>query len=343
MSLEQTRQALNEVLLSGKVSFKAADGWRQVKDLANEWQKLLKEWESKDTFEAAYQQKRMTARAMADNRGDKVGEFKAPQAGKPRSAETDRDIKLAYGAAGVQARMKPTNLFVAGQESKKNDLGLHDLSATLLTPDREWTKQLKHYEDAAYLLMPMPQEEDLMLYYQLHGETKGRGVDPAFRTFMRQISSRMTRLKYASAEDMHTTYVDNAPIVKVAIQQKAVQNFAIFEKERVTPGKFRYGITGTSASKEDDEAAKSQVDVDEVKLRRARALRYKQILSANEGAPVNEIVVAYRSHGTSGKSNFPMYARLDKERTSWLVVDDKGKPLGITIKSNGQMVKDAAK
>jgi hypothetical protein len=338
MSLDMSRKNLN-MAQDEPVTFQDDRSWLQVRRLADEWLRELKEWESNDDFETAFTDDRITIRAMTDDRKG-VGEFPVPAKGEERNPD-DRKIKLAYGATGIKARMSPQNFSRTGRAtSLKNELGLHDLSASLLTHHRPWHEQLKHYEKATYVMMPMPLQEDMKVFYRLSDLSKGPNVVPTFRQYVREIGSKMTRLKFAAAEDMHTTYVDISnrelkpkPVGKLA-------QIAMFEQmagpQFKHPGRFRYGLTGTMG--DDSEGAKQvPLSADELNLRRERAKNYKSILNLDKSV-VNEVVVAYRSHGTNGRSRFPMYGRLGPQRTTLEIVDSINRKTGNMINAEGKLV-----
>src|SRR5207237_1996466 len=105
-------------------------------------------------------------------------------------------------------------------------------------------------------------------------------------TEIRRMKSEVTRLKLAQSSDMGTVYVDTST-------------------RESSPGKFRYGITGTIIRKKGgtgSSATKKELDA-----RRTNALRYKSILE-DDVASVNEVVMAYRQHESA---LFPMYGMRD--------------------------------
>jgi len=69
------------------------------------------------------------------------------------NTKNGRPIKLHYGVKGMMERVNPSNFSADG--SNKYKLGLHDLSATLLTSGRDISDQLKHYSDATWVFMPL--------------------------------------------------------------------------------------------------------------------------------------------------------------------------------------------
>jgi hypothetical protein len=74
------------------------------------------------------------------------------------------------------------------------------------------------------------------------------------------------------------------------------------------------------------------------RARKSFALEYKSILSTvrnNDGRGANEIVMAYREHGSAGKSIFPMFAELDSAEGKFYLLDDKFTRTGATILDNG--------
>lgn len=308
--LTRSRNKLNDMLTgSSAVSFATDASWETAEQALSDWWKDVKDEEAKDTFSEVLGEKRMTVRAMADNRGDKVLEFQVKAEGAEPNVQTDRKMTFAYGVKGVQARGTPEN-FVNKQ---KNKLGLHELSASLLTGDRGLAQnQIKYYASATYVFMPLPREEDLQVFAVLNGIAKTSG-SKKFKDYVRMIASKLTRVKSAYEYDMGTTYCD--------IADRGTQG----------PGKFRYGLSGTVSSPGKKVASKA--DDLEIARRKQLAIKYKSILSS--GAR-NEIVVAYRQHG-DGTTCFPLFTR--REGALFPIVSATGVRTGESITLDGQIVK----
>lgn len=276
-------------------------------DLSSEnigrWLEQLKKFEAQDSFAIAFQANRMTARQISTS--GRGGNFKVRSTKKGK----EREIKLARDVPGVKERFIPTNFFNTSDpnaKSKKNEKGLHDLSASLLDRERPISEQLKHYEGAIVLFMPLPMEDDLRIFSAL---TRKLGTG---NPEVRKIRSMFTRVKLAQASDMGTSFVDiSDPSAK--------------------EGKFRYGITGTIIRRKGGIGVAAKES--ELAARRTNALQYTNILK--EGITrVNEVVMAYREHASK---DFPMFAELDKGGFYNILDVETLTPTGKTLSNDGKV------
>jgi hypothetical protein len=256
-----------------------------------------------------------------------VGTFSRPESGIS-------SMKLYYGVKGVMERANPAN-FAPEPEgwngpakkplgraainirpagwTKKYWMGLHDLSASLLKGTKSIVEQRKWYTDSVWVFMPIPKQEDLILFNVLNTASKETGASPAFRQYMRVIASQMTRLKFAEGTDMHTTYTDIGGLNALYPNQG---------------GRIRYGVTGIDND--------HPITQDDIRRRKENALHYKRILSDNKA--VTEVVIAYRCHG-DGKTPFPMFATQAGENDPYVVIDKVSlRPLGPKIAVDGRWI-----
>lgn len=303
MSLTESRRALNVALLE------EGRQWASLRPLVARWWADLKTWEARDTFGVAFTNRRMTARQVNVGTTARGGTFEVRNVKHP---EHSREVYLARDVACITARCDPNNFFDPHTlRRRKNELGLHDLSASLLDPRRPISEQLKGYEDAVTLFVPLPLEEDLQLFYVLNklGKTELRDKDDNEILVMR---SQLTRVKLAQASDMGTRYVD-------------------VSDPGASEGQFHYGITGTII-REKGQRFGLPATPEELKARRTNALHYKSIIDAMLTL-VNEVVMAYRSHASR---HFPMFAQWDDARQHFRVVDvESGGYTGWIITNRG--------
>ncbi len=300
MSLEDSRKAVDLAIREG-------EPWTKLTPLIWAWWKDLKAWEGKDTFNVAFKDQRMSVRQVNKGSTARGGGFDVIHKDDPSQS---RPMVLARDAAGIQARLNPDN-FVDPKtlKSSKNELGLHDLSASLLDGRRPISEQLKHYQDAYTLFMPLPLEEDLILFDVLNKMAK-RETDANVK-LIREIRSQLTRVKLAQASDMGTKYVD-------------------ISDPKDKEGSFRYGVTGTVIRTKG--AIGTKATDEELFNRKTNALRYKSILN-NTVVSVNEIVVAYRVHA---KKEFPMFTVWDDVKKNYRVI-----LVGDKVVSTDQVVTDS--
>ncbi len=264
----------------------------------HEWWSDLKKFESSDTFPNAFRSRRIVVRAM-DNAKVGVQVFQPrylPTGTAKASEQLAPAMRLNPSLAGIKARLDPHNFYDNTERfgtSQKYQLGLHNLSFSLLDPAKPINKQLKWYTDATYVFMAMPMEDDIIIFYLLNQLSKNPRVQNTFKLHVRWLSSMFTRIKFAAGEDMHTTYVDIAdPGSLVA--------------------KLKYGLTGTRIHQQGVLKIDRQISVQDVENRKLAALRYKSILDAGI-TTVNEVVVVVRQHGVDGISQFPIFATYERD------------------------------
>ncbi|WP_321470587.1 hypothetical protein [uncultured Paludibaculum sp.] len=315
VKLQMSRTALSLSLLDGAK-------WEVLRPLVQRWWSELKSWEAADTFAAAFQDDRMTVRQINVGSTARGGDFAIPNLYSSEK-EHERTISLARDVAGVKERFTPANFYNPSTLKRaKNELGLHDLSASLLSHKKPIREQLKHYEDVVALFVPVPMEEDHALFYTLNQMGKNELSDGAHE--IRIMRSQLTRIKLAQGSDMGTTYRD-------------------MSQPGSDQGKIRYGVTGTVIKRGEGQKSKaSDATEQELKDRRSNALKYKRILNVifNPGEKiVNEIVMAYRSHSAP---QFPMFAQWDKPRRFFRLIDsDTLQPTGPVITNTGQYLTQA--
>ncbi len=300
---EEDRQLREERLLTeGLESIGAEKSWEELEPKILEWWQKLKANEAKETFESAFLDNRMTARQISlSGRG---GRFSAAKPDKQKTP--GREIVLSRGIQGIEQRTNPNNFRkTKSGERGKHARGLHDLSASLIDHKKPISGQLKGYEDAVVLFMPMPEENDLRIIAAL-ARLDDRNIN-ALRFF----KSQMTRMQAAQSSDMGTTFNDVS--------------------EEGGPDKFRYGATGTIIRKKGGLGAPATET--ELKARKTNALEYKKILQAGI-TNVNEVVVAYRSHASKV---FPLYARWDETNKLFHVLDSNLVPRGVQITDDGHV------
>jgi hypothetical protein len=253
----------------------------------------------------------MTARQVNKGTTARGGAFDVINTNDPNKS---RSMVLARDVSGIQARLNPANFIDPKTlKSSKNELGLHELSASLLDGRRPISAQLKGYEDAYTMFMPLPLEEDLILFDTLNTMGK-RDKDIDYKE-IRVMRSQLTRVKLAQASDMGTKYVDTSNPTDAR-------------------AKIRYGVTGTII-REKGSIGKPATET-ELFDRKTNALRYKSILD-NMKTTVNEVVIAYRVHA---KKDFPMFSLWNKAAQHYrvILVGDKVLPTEWIITNTGEQI-----
>ncbi len=266
--------------------------WKDLRPQIDNWWEKVKKAAADDTFATAFQAKRMTVRAIAKDSGQQGGKFPA-QIPKGESGTTTgkTDMTLDRNRESIKTRTKPETWTGESQDlTVKQKTGLYELSASLLSPDRDIFSQLKFYSaPEAVVFMPAASPEDYQILLAL---TELVDADQAK---LREISSEMTRIVLAQSTDMGTKYVDKSP-----------DNLGTDIRYGETGTLIRYaGGTGKPAREHELEA------------RRTNALEYTKILDDSKKL-VNEVVVEYRKHA-SGR--FPLFTEIDHKNKRFYILD----------------------
>ena len=251
MGLEEARNATQILLARPPLD---EDG---IVKLGEAWFAEYKTWEREETFDRAIKDQRMTAR-LAKRTGPLVKfDTYGTDGNKTHPVVLDNTVMR-----GLKQSVVPANF----KDKKKNELGLHDLSAVLLKPNVS-IKGQGFSKPGVVVFMPLPLEEDLRLVHDLAIAAKVTKVGPLYDFYV-DARSRMTRIKYGSPEDMSN-------------------GFYVVDKG---DGKdhVRYGVANILGGKFDEMYLKE---------RAANALTYKKTIAeiATKGGN-NEVTVKYRQH-----------------------------------------------
>jgi hypothetical protein len=363
MSLDTSRQALREYLIGNTATNIDSEGkWGYLIGLITPWWIDLKLWESRDTFNDAYQSGRMTVRAI----NAAQPELRTMEIVQKRTLATGEEqvlpnkiVPIRGGREGIVMRTNPTNFYTPSEDaigiriggSKKYDLGLHDLCASLLNPRRPWYQnpprddfvdpwgtmswkpgplnaslqkstfgQMKPYPGATYAFMPLPEELDLETFFILTGMIKGQPCPERFKNMLHYFSSMLTRIQYAQNRDMGTGYRDLG-----------------FE-DNLGRMKLKMGQTGLADYKTNrGDTTYAPVTEIDVARRRELAVRYRSILKDETNSPYNEITLTYRCHGfPTVPTRFPLFAVMTNSRFAFVV--DAGKREVITSEGRLEVV-----
>lgn len=213
MSLEVARDTLTEQLLSG-FAFEPEEH-KNTCDLIDRWWFFYKHWEERDTFLDAFKAGRMTVRQGPASQT--YGEYQGKDSGIAFAASRGEDRALypgeryRVGIDSIKERMNPANLATLdGGERLKYKHGLHDLSASLCTPNvPQLSKQVRWKNEAGKLsewitiFMPVAEPFDHTLFILLNLKAKrARNASPEIFRKVREMSKQMTRIKLAAPEDI---------------------------------------------------------------------------------------------------------------------------------------------
>jgi hypothetical protein len=258
MPLQAAREeARQEILLAGDVAQKSEE---KAVTLCTLWLKELKLWERLETFERAFTEDRMCLRAAPSS--DDGMQKKQSFTPKPNTVRTDNDVLIRASIRDMPLFQKPENFL----NKKKNELGLQDVSAVLLSSRKKISAQVFAKVNRQPVFIPLPNEEDLQLFYLIECLAKKNKAGKVYE-FYKDARARITRIKYGSDEDMKTTFL------KIVDDQQKVH--------------YRYG---------DAHETSGPVDADILAKRRNDALFYKSRVLTNKINENNEVTVKIRHH-----------------------------------------------
>jgi hypothetical protein len=214
---------------------------------------------------------------------------------------------------------------IAPTKTGKYNLGLHDLSAVLLSTKRgnilnqlAWKEGAQETAKNAVAFMPLPLEADLQIFALLSEKAKKhRAKHAAIYAKVADVRHRMTRVKLTNEDDAGSGFVN------VGTGWKDGQR------------KYRYGLGLIPV-----EGKEGKTGIAEMERRRALALEYRTMLGKMKPMPEstsvnpthNELVVAYRQHASGC---FPLFTEYEKDQNCWKVVDG---PQGFSPASIGTTV-----
>jgi hypothetical protein len=266
-----------------------------IKDLAVSWFAELKTWEGLEKFPRAFNDKRMTVRAVKPDA--KIKQIKVAKT-------VPTTINLDGSVEGIYARLDADNFL----KKWKNDKGLHDLSAVLLHPDKLISKQLFDVAPGSQLLfMPLPLEEDLAAFAALSVIAKSNRTSPLYASY-ETMRANFTRIKYGAMSDMHSGFLT---IEKMKFDAPLQKDGRVH---------VRYGLANIMGGP----VMQKLLDI-----RIQNALKYKsQIATPNKTGENNEVIISYRNHagpfpmvGTP-QSNPPNSFALVNKTDKWTLEDD---------------------
>lgn len=309
MSLEADRNKAGEQILLAKDKSGNPD---EVVRFLRAWFNSFKSWEAEETFDRAFSENRMCAR-MAPSDSAAVGVTQTKDTFGPGGKVGT--VTLRYHIGATPLHQDAAN-FAAGA-SKKNELGLHDVSAVLLNSSRPISSQLFSKVGRQPIFVPIPQEEDLQLLYQIEQVAKVDRQGPIYDFYV-WARARITRIKYGSDEDMKTGF---------------------YEYTDHKGKHYRYGDAREGGVK---------VDADLLRERRVNALQYKSKVLTGKIADNNEVTLKIRHHaggfpwaavpGPIGPPKFPF--KVEKNEFLVATIGSPPKALGF-VSDAGKFRKDA--
>jgi len=296
--------------------------WRVVEPLMDQWFTTYKMWERHDGFNTAYCDRRMSVRTFPGPNPEKLTSFDDqvnkyfargsislkngqevrvyadgsytpivdPQAitRHDRAFHNSNEKDKYWAQRGIDSSYfaDPANF---AERNTKYELGLHDLSASLLNPKLSIFDQVHNSDVGAHFsFLPLSKEEDQLLLYKMVQCAKPLKTTLAqFHNKVRDFRAKITRVKLANEFDMAVGY-SAVPVANPV---------------RGTPAyKLRYGLTSMTTVIGPNGQESVAVTPQLLERRRQTALRFKSILGIRDAK--NEIVIAIRQHA----GPFPVYA-----------------------------------
>lgn len=335
MPLEVVRQNLANTL---KDLLNAQEGWfynrvpaqerlidelaSQLTRLTDDWYEELKRFERDESFARAFQDNRMTMRLLNAAPDRSANDYQRLVQGHEVIKQPDGSFKktggkpqvyLSGGLRGLQDRMNPANFarsepvpWAPPPQSKKNELGLHDLSGRLLDSRFPIGKQGFNLEKTNYaIFVPVPPQEDHELFYNLN--LSARGELRQVSEFVKAVSfvrARLTRIKLAEPNDMGSSIVVMAdPAGRTRIRYGYTGVVTKETKATVTSKSLAEQLQERSAKlkkvtpeNKDEQREDVPLTAEQIRTRIRTAWRYKCVLRTLEQLGNNEIIIAYRQY-----------------------------------------------
>jgi hypothetical protein len=318
MSLPYYRKELEKLLTRRTPTSFSGSEWPTTRSLIASWFDELKKWEKGDSAEAAFHDNRLTVRY--NKRG--ISAVLDMQAAEGLGGTTKSyDFKLDVGLTGVVKRTSPGNFkHPATSTSSKLDMGLHDLNASLMDSRRKISSQFINWPKTGdlYVFMPVSQPDDHFVFLRLNQWGKKlRTVNGEFYDLVRNIRSKMTRVKLACEHDMGSNFTAYAP------------------NNSVNP-KFKYGLGAKTKTVDEATTARTkgtypgrvlleqEHTLDLMVQRQMNGANFRNILKGR--FKYNEITIAYRQHA----GDYPQFAKWDGTKFQCFKVegDREGKACG---------------
>ena len=329
--LAQNRAKLTNELAKGAEYVQ--ENWVSIEPLMDSWWTTYKLWESKDTFNDAFKDSRMSVRTFGAGFTKQVsktfgkGEISVESQDEVRvfanSQYTPFDEQTAaqhntnfrgpvesqkyFATRGIDSSKfaNPDNFKT--REAKYAE-GLHDLSGSLLNPKISIFDQIHNNEEGAHFsFVALSEEEDQEAIFTLGQIAKQlKFILPALDGKVRGYRAAMTRVKLANEFDMAIGY----SITPHKDWDKRVGKPApkgtgfgrTYKPAAPIPAyKLRYGLglQTTVIGKQGQETVRVTPSI--LEARQSSARKFKSILGIREAK--NEIVVAIRQHN----GPFPVY------------------------------------
>jgi len=317
MSLDYHRAMLLTWLQTSDC-FASKDAYSHTMALIKRWWEAYKDWERNDSFHTAFAEERLAVTQRPWQMKTVPGkdtDLIASNANDPQGSKITHGRNLQYNTSvdSFKQRLDPANFrripTGVGDHVRrtKYELGLHDMSASLLDPAKPTISEQLRWKatargkglDWAVVLLPLPKVEDLATFELLKYAAKPlKDQAPTIYRAVSYMKNRMSRVKFAQETDMGAAFL---------------------EKGSTTDPHLRYGATDVQTVK------RNGIDVPVYRAgisqeRRSKARQYNMILARQRqvGSLSNEIVVAFRQHESP---KFPIIG-MPVDAGSWYEVQD---------------------
>jgi hypothetical protein len=302
--------------------FSSVSNYGETMRLIKQWWEAYKSWERNDTFLKAFRDERLSVTQrpwVAKEVPGKTMDLIATSQKDPRGAKISHGRNLHYDSSvsGFQNRLKPENFKRIGNDGPhqvrrmKYELGLHDISASLLDPAKPTiTEQLRWKPEAmgkgldwAVVFMPLPEVEDLATLELLKYLAKPlKDKAPTVYRAVSFMKNRMTRVKFAQETDMGAGFLETGSAEDPHLRYGAT-DFQTEKRGTLSVPVYMAGIS---------------------QVRRSKAREYKMILAKQRelGSLSNEIVVAYRQNASP---RFPIIG-MPMDAGAWYEVQGEQQP-----------------
>lgn len=219
----------------------------------------------------------------------------------------------------IEERLDPKKFVPEeGAKSLKTEFGLHDLSAGLMHKNKPISEQ--QYKTPSrgqyYVFMPLSHAGDQAVFQNINRLAKEfRTQNEGFYNLVRDIRSKMTRIKLAAEHDMATNFVK---VARPGTDPRPKFKFTLLDKTDVSIRDKQKGLLPNVEFLEGKKVVQTPTTPEILQARQLAAINF-QSLVLGELHSYGEVVVAYRRHLGEGESKFPKFAEFDAKKKLWKV------------------------
>lgn len=282
MSLERARHQLSAALDMRTFPATLERDWPGLRAMIVDWWNAYKDWEKQDSFAVALKQCRMSVRYVKAKTYSSVVDMGARKLGEDNLTPF-RAFPMQLGLKAVVDNSDPTNFLPPkkGAIGMRAQLGLYDAAASLIDPRKPMGGQFYNKVVSTgdiYVFSALSDPDDQVVFQHLNERAKAYRKHTELYDLVRDIRTKLTRVKLACEHDMGS-------------------NFTAFAPDDPINPKFKYGLSVFTKLPDPEkvgELKKVRNTEEVIAARRLTAMNFKAAIQKQYR--YNEFIVAYRQH-----------------------------------------------